>query len=183
MSGVRVALADLRLEGKGLLLRPVRLSDVSEDYVRWMNDVEVNRYMETRFRPQTRKDIEAYVSAMIQNPNVHFLAILLRGNSKHIGNIKLEVTSSVHRRGEISLFIGEKESWGKGFATEAISLVKDFAVGALHLHKLTAGCYSNNSGSAKAFEKAGFSLEAILNQQYRCEGEWVDRYCFAFVAQ
>ena len=174
---------ETRLYGENLILRPVELSDVNDDYVRWMNDREVNQYMETRFRPQTRKDIETYVGSMIQKPNVHFFAILFKESSRHIGNIKLEVTSSIHRRGEISLFVGEKGHWGKGFASEAIRLVKDFGIKDLGLHKLTAGCYSNNQGSARAFEKAGFLREAVLRGEYLCEGAWVDRYCYAFIAQ
>jgi ribosomal-protein-alanine N-acetyltransferase len=173
---------ETRLGGENLILRPVDLSDVNDDYVRWMNDGEVNRFMETRFRPQTRKDIEAYVSSMTQKPNVHFFAMILRETSRHIGNIKLEVTSPIHRRGEISLFIGEKEHWGKGFASEAIRLVRDFGIQELGLHKLTAGCYSNNQGSARAFEKSGFTREAILRMEYWCEGEWVDRYCYSFLS-
>jgi len=171
----------IQLSGTDLILRPVELNDVNEDYVRWMNDTEVNRYMETRFRPQARKDIETYVSSMIQKPNVYFFAILLKGDSRHIGNIKLEVTSPVHRRGEISLFIGEREHWGKGFASEAIRLVRDFGIEELALHKLTSGCYSNNLGSARAFEKAGFTREAVLKGEYLCEGQRVDRYCYSFL--
>jgi ribosomal-protein-alanine N-acetyltransferase len=173
---------ETRLYGENLILRPVELSDVHEDYVRWMNDAEVNRYMETRFRPQTQKDIEAYVTSMIQKPNVHFFAILLKESSRHIGNIKLEVTSPIHRRGEISLFVGEKECWGKGFASEAIRMARDFGIRELGLHKLTAGCYSNNPASARAFEKGGFVCEAILKEHYFCEDRWVDRHCLAFMA-
>ena len=170
------------LKSYRLYLRPVELSDVNDNYVRWMNDAEVNRFMETRFRPQTQKDIEAYVTSMIHKPNVHFFAILLKESSRHIGNIKLEVTSPIHRRGELSLFVGEKECWGKGFASEAIRLVRDFGIRELGLHKLTAGCYSNNIGSARAFEKAGFIREAVLKKEYSCEGGWVDRYCYSFLS-
>jgi len=174
---------ETRLYGENLMLRPVELSDVNDDYVRWMNDADVNRFMETRFRAQSRKDVEGYVTSMIEKANVYFFAILLQDKAKHIGNIKLEVTSPIHRRGEISLFVGEKGHWGKGFASEAIRLVKDFGIKDLGLHKLTAGCYSDNQGSARAFEKAGFLREAVLRGEYLCEGAWVDRYCYAFIAQ
>jgi len=169
------------LTGTDLLLRPVRLSDVNEDYVRWMNDPEVNRYLETRFRSQQRRDIEEYVRTMGEKPGVYFFAMVLKDGRLHMGNIKLEITSSIHRRGEISLFIGEKEQWGRGLASQAISMVSDFALSKLKLHKLTAGCYSNNPGSARAFEKAGFTREAVLKEEYQCEGKWVDRYCYALI--
>jgi len=172
---------EIVLTGTDLLLRPVRLSDVNEDYVRWMNDPEVNRYLETRFRSQEQRDIEEYVRTMREKPGVYFFAMVLKDRRLHIGNIKLEIVSSIHHRGEISLFIGEKEQWGRGLASQAISMVRDFALSELRLHKLTAGCYSNNPGSARAFEKAGFTREAVLKEEYRCEGRWVDRYCYALI--
>ena len=41
------------LSGQRLYLRAVRLSDVDEAYHRWMNDPEVTRFLESRFRPHT----------------------------------------------------------------------------------------------------------------------------------
>lgn len=170
------------IEGSDIVLRTVTLSDVSETYLSWMNDAEVNQYMETRHRSQTLRDIESYVRSMIEKPNILFLAIVLRDGGEHIGNIKLEVVSQIHRRGEISLFVGDKRQWGKGIGSQAISLVKDFGLSKLGLHKLTAGCYSNNVASARAFEKAGFICEAVLKEHYLCGNEWVDRCCYACVA-
>lgn len=51
----------LVLESNHVLLRRVQAADVNENYHRWMNDPEVNRYMETRFRPQSLDDIRSYV--------------------------------------------------------------------------------------------------------------------------
>lgn len=62
----------------------------------------------------------------------------------------------------MSYFIGEKNAWGKGFATEAIQLVTHFAFEQLHLHRLQAGLYASNIGSGKALEKAGYHLEAVF---------------------
>ena len=171
---------EFRLTTTRLELRPVLLSDVTQDYLDWMNDALINQHMETRFRPQEKGNVEQYVRDMRINENVLFLAILLKDDKRHIGNIKLEI-APIHQRGEISLWIGDRETWGRGLATDAICCISNFGLHELRLAKLTAGCYSCNIASARAFIKAGFEQEAVLKKQYVCDGHRVDRYCFALL--
>ena len=49
-----------------------------------------------------------------------FLPFAIKTTDKHIGNIKLGPINWIHRYGDISLLIGDKDYWGKGIATEAI---------------------------------------------------------------
>jgi RimJ/RimL family protein N-acetyltransferase len=74
----------------------------------------------------------------------------------------------------MGLLIGERAYWGRGIATEVISLVARYAFDELRLHKVTAGCYSINRAAIKAFEKAGFVREGLRRKQYECNGEYVD---------
>ena len=80
----------------------------------------------------------------------------------------------MHGFADISLLIGEKEYWGKGIATQAIELISNFAFETLNLHKLKAGCYSENIGSKKAFEKVGFNLEGTLKSQWKLNNRYQD---------
>ncbi len=166
------------LEGSRVLLRNVTLSDVNENYYRWMNEPDVNRYMETRFRSQSYEDIRSFVEKTTADPDAVFLAIVFKAENRHVGNIKLGPISRVHQRGEISFFIGEQNFWHKGLATEAVSLLTDFGLKDLRLTKVTAGCYSNNFGSMRVFEKCGYLREAVLRRHYISESNLVDRICF-----
>lgn len=167
------------LSGEKVFLRPLTLQDVSEAYCSWLNDPEVNRYLETRFAVQTLASVGEYVEATIAAPNSIFLAIIEKATNLHIGNIKLGPILPHHRRGEISFFIGEKRCWGKGYATEAVGLLTEFALRELSLVKVTAGCYGSNLGSQRVFEKLGYTREAVFNKQYCSEGTWVNSYSFA----
>ena len=157
----------IRLEGPRIILRPLTLDDVSGRYVSWLNDPEVNKYLETRFQEQTIETIREYVRAMHAAADVLFPAIILKNGGNHIGNIKLGPVIEEHRRGEISFFIGEKDYWGKGFATEAVRLLTDYALDKLGLNKVTAGCYSNNLGSQRVFEKLRYVIEGRFQRHYR----------------
>ena len=170
---------DIVLAGKKIYLRDVKLSDVNKNYIKWMNDKYINQFMETRFRPHTLSDIQTFVNQMMESDNVLFLAIVDIEINYHIGNIKLGPISKYHQRGDISFFIGEKDYWGKGIASEAVSLLTDYGLNQLNLIKICAGSYSNNIGSIKVFEKLGFIKEGILKKQFYSDGDMVDEICFA----
>ena len=170
---------EILLLGEKILLRPVTLEDVTEAYCDWLNDPEVNRYLETRFVVQTLASVRSYVATTIAAPDTIFLAIIEKATNRHIGNIKLGPVLLHHRRGELSFFIGEKGCWGKGYATEAVGLLTEYALDELSLVKVTAGCYSTNFGSKRVFEKLGYEIEAVLKKQYFSEDTWVSSYSFA----
>lgn len=149
------------LVGDRLYLREVCLADVNEYYFRWMNDPEVTQYLESRFYPNSMESLLEYVKGFQGNKDNIFLAIVLKENHKHIGNIKMGPINWFHRLADIGIMIGEKDCWGKGYATEAISLLAEHAFRNLNLHKLTAGFYKTNQGSLKAFQKAGFEVEGV----------------------
>lgn len=162
------------ISGTRIYLREVRLSDVSDQYVAWMNDPDVNEFLETRFKPQTVASITAYVRQMNTDPNNIFLAMMTVESDAHIGNIKIGPVNWFHRSADLSLFLGAKKYWGKGFGTEAIRLAADFAFNSLNLHKLNAGIYEGNQGSIRAFEKAGFVKEGCRFGQRFFKGRYVD---------
>jgi RimJ/RimL family protein N-acetyltransferase len=166
--------ADVVLGGERLYLRAVQPSDATERYVGWLNDHAVMRFMETPAGGHTVDGLRSYISAMQAKPDTLFLAIVVREGDRHIGNIKLGPVDRRHGTADVALMLGDRACWGRGYATEAIGLVSDHAFGRLGVRKLTAGCYSGNVGSLRAFEKAGYHVEGVRRTQYRCEGELHD---------
>ena len=162
------------IKGERIYLREVRPSDVNENYYRWMNDPEVTRYLESRFYPNSMEGLREYVAGKLGDRDNVFLAIVLKDGDRHIGNIKLGPINWIHRLADVGILIGEKDCWGKGYATEAIRLVVDYAFRELNLHKVTAGCYDANQGSVRAFLKAGFTQEGVRKSQVYCDGQYVD---------
>jgi len=145
-----------------LVLRTLTTSDVTDDYVGWLNDPEVNRYLESRFIEHRHDNVVAFIERVVAHPSNLFLGIFLKQKMKHIGNIKLDYFDVRHKRAEIGLMIGDQNAWGKGYATEAIVEVVRYGFAELELQKITAGCYESNVGSKKAFEKVGFQNEGFL---------------------
>lgn len=162
------------LSSARLLLRALHAGDLNDTYLTWLNDPEVSRFLETRFLPQTLEGLEAYWRAHRDDPACPWFAICLATDGRHIGNIKLGPIRWIHRRADLSLFIGERNCWGCGYASEAIELVRDWAFRELDLQKLNAGIYAGNIGSRRAFEKCGFELEGTLRQEVVGAGQRLD---------
>lgn len=162
------------IEGERIYLREIRLSDANRDYCNWMNDPEVNQYLESRFEKWSVNKLKRYIGDTKKNPNNLFLAIISKNGNRHIGNIKIGPINHSHKSADVGVIIGKKSFWRKGFATEAIKLVVDYAFNKLDLHKLTAGVYNCNTASIKAFKRADFSVEGVRKKHYLCNGDYVD---------
>ncbi|MDD5593354.1 MAG: GNAT family protein [Candidatus Margulisbacteria bacterium] len=167
------------IEGKIIYLREVRPADVNENYYRWLNDPEVNQFLETHFVPQSMENIKRYVERMDGKSDEIFLAMCLKENDRHVGNIKLGPINWIHRNADISLVIGEKEYWGKGIATDAIRALSGFAFNVLNLNNLKAGCYAENKGSKGAFIKVGFKEVGLIKDDIYFQGKYTDHVLLA----
>ena len=158
------------------------MSDCNSRYVSWLNDSEVNRYLEVRWNKQTLKTVQEFVEFQRENDHSVLFAIRLNSDDRHIGNIKIGPINSWHCLADISYFIGEKELWNKGIATQAINLVCDFGFHELHLHRIEAGAYEKAVGSCKALEKNGFMREGVFRRQAMSDGEYINGYRYGLLA-
>ena len=162
------------VNGMNLFLRILAPDDVSEDYVRWLKDPEVNRYLECRWRTYSLDELRSYVKTVNESADSILLGIFLSNENRHIGNIKIGNIERTHRYADIGLLIGAKEVWGKGIGSVAIGLASRYAFEDLNLNKVIAGIYACNTGSYRAFLKAGFKECGRLQKHRFCEGVYVD---------
>ena len=148
-----------------LIIKSLRVDDISKKYIEWLNDKEVNQYLETRFQVQNNQSCLEFVKRMQEDANEELFAIYTNNNNEHIGNCKLGAINKFHHTAEISFFIGSKSFWGAGYATEVVSHVVQYGFENLGLEKITAGCYESNKGSKKVLIKAGFEVEGFRKGQ------------------
>ncbi len=162
-------------------LRLVTMTDCCERYVAWLNDPQVNRYLETRWDEQTLASVRAFVTAQIAARDSWLFAITV--GSEHLGNLKIGPVQSRHRYADISYFLGERSAWGQGHATTSIRIAVQIAFAVLDLHRVQAGLYAGNIGSAKALEKSGFLLEGRFVGQLRGPDGWEDHLWYGLVRE
>ena len=152
--------------------------DVSDNYLKWMNDTEINRYLESRFSTYTLEELKDFVKEQQRSKTSYLFGIYTKTDDIHIGNIKIGGIDPHHKRGSIGLIIGNKEYWGKGIGTKAVKLLLEFVFESLKLNKVTAGMYKNNIGSYKLFKQLGFKEAAHYKEHSMYNGSFVDTYVF-----
>jgi [ribosomal protein S5]-alanine N-acetyltransferase len=161
--------------GDKVLLRCIEMEDCTDTYVRWLNDSDVNKYLETRWTKQDIESVKKFVAETIASENSILFAIIIKASNKHIGNIKIGPVNRNHLFADVSYFIGDRNSWRKGYAKEAISLAIGYGFRQLGLHKICAGYYASNNGSAKALERNGFQVEGVFpSMLMNTENQWED---------
>ena len=152
------------IKGQAIDLLPFTRKMVSNSFVAWLNDPEVNQFLEVRHSRVTRKKQRKIVRKYIKSADVWYWAIATKTGDV-IGSIKIK--SDNYEVGEIGIFIGDANYWNRGIATEAICIISQWAESQKDFRKLSAGSYSINQGSIKAFVKNGFQIEGNREEHIR----------------
>ena len=105
------------------------------------------------------------------------LSINAIDSQEKLGNIGIKIIDHHNRVAEVG-FMLKHSAQGKGFAAEALALIKGYAFNTLNLNKLTATCSVHNLGSYKLLEKLGFNREQTLLQNTMINGQAIDEYVY-----
>ncbi|MGP1609846.1 MAG: GNAT family N-acetyltransferase, partial [Burkholderiales bacterium] len=158
---------EIPIYSESIFLRSLQPGDATLAYLGWLSDPTINAHLEVRFSPpQSVSDLALFIADVNQSSHTLMLGIFLEEDGRHIGNIKLGPIDRHHHVGDMGFLIGDKQQWGKGYASKAIALLADYAFTHLGLAKLTAGCYAENEGSRRALLKAGFVEEGRRISQW-----------------
>ena len=162
-----------KILGKNIYLRSLSIKDITLTYLNWLQDKDINYYLETRHEEQTISKIKKFVRSCNHSNDIYLFGIFTNTNI-HIGNIKLGPIKARHSLAAISLFIGNKEFWGQSNGTESIRILVNYSFKELGLNKLIASMYANNTNSTKAFKMVGFTEEGFRKQHYKLEDKYAD---------
>jgi len=161
--------------GENVLLRPVEMKDVDALY-HWENNPD-NWLVSNTVTPFSRFFLEQYVVGAQNNiyADKQLRLIIEDSAGNTCGAIDLFDFDPHHRRAALGILI-EEGSRGKGFGTEAIQLVIDYARDILNLHQLHCTIDFDNVRSLQLFQKMGFEITGRRNHwTWRSDG-WMDEH-------
>lgn len=147
---------------KFVYLRALEESDLDLVH-KWHNDPELYKSLVGPFHFISRKRERIWLEDKQSNWSREVnLAICLKVDRSHIGNIYLHDIHCIHRRAELSIFIGEAQQRGKGYGNEAVHQVIEHAFLDLGLQRLYLLVLKENAPAIKAYKKNGFQIEGEL---------------------
>jgi RimJ/RimL family protein N-acetyltransferase len=160
------------LKGEKVTLRPGR-DDDAEHFVRWFADMEVTRFLARRTAIALYQEQEFLKKIGESKDDVWWV---IEAEGKPIGATGIHGINWLDANGTTGIVIGEKDCWGKGYATEAMKLRTRYAFRELNLHKLMTEVDTENSASLKALEGNGYRTVGVRREQTFREGKWKDRW-------
>jgi len=92
----------------------------------------------------------------------------------------LNAWSPADRSCNYRILIGP-EVRGRGFGSEATSLVIDYAFENTNLNRISLDVLAFNPRARRAYEKAGFVYEGTSREAFRFDGEYIDDVLMAIL--
>ncbi|MGD8487090.1 MAG: GNAT family protein [Chloroflexota bacterium] len=160
------------LRSARLYLRPAERDDVPT-FVEWLSDAEVGEGLANR-APWSLVAEERWFDELqrVQGKSVWHFVICLREGGRPIGFAALESIDHANGSTELGLGIGEHSEWDRGYGTEAVGVLLDFAFGELRLHRVFLHVFDFNERAIHVYEQAGFRLEGTKREAFYRHGRY-----------
>jgi RimJ/RimL family protein N-acetyltransferase len=169
-----------RIESKRLWIRRFKDSDLAP-FMAYRNDPKVARYQswDSCEEQEARDLIRETGSARVGVPGEWFgFAIESKETQDLIGDCALRVDEHEPYRAEIGFTLA-REYQGRGFASEAVSRLLDYAFDTLGLHRVEAIADCRNAPSWTLLERVGMRREGHFLENVWFKGGWTDEYLYA----
>ena len=112
---------------------------------RWYADPEIARLARYQATPMRPEEIERFFAARVVGPDALAMAVHERATDRLIGTCAFSQLDGENGSALYHITIGEPDTWGKGFGTEATRLMVDHAFGTLACTASRSTCSSSTS--------------------------------------
>lgn len=168
------------LETDRLRLRHSVMEDAEAIFAEYAQDAEVTKYL--TWRPtgnieDTREHLRTSATAWKEGKAFQWV-ILRKEDDQLLGAVGVRVDGHKVELG----YVLARRFWGKGYMTEAVRAVVNWALKEEEVYRIWAVCDVENPASARVMEKAGMRREGILRRwtiHPNRSDESRDCYCYA----
>ncbi len=159
------------IQGKLINLRPLKESDLDE-IMKWINNLEVTKYLSSLIFPVSRLEEEKYLEKMMSKNDEQKNMVIENMERQYIGQISLVHIDWKNRNAELGIVIGNKKDWGKGYGTEAIRMVLDYGFYQMNLNSIYLWVFEYNPRGIRCYEKCGFKKDGTLRKSHFYQGKY-----------
>jgi RimJ/RimL family protein N-acetyltransferase len=164
----RGELVRLTAEEPELLGKAVWNWDRDSEFRRLLDDEPPCLWSAKKIQSWFEKDTEE------QPEKSFFFLIRTLQDDRLIGFVGLWVDEWSRGEAEVGIGIGDRESWGKGFGTDAMQAILRYGFTELNLNRITLEVFDYNARAIRSYEKAGFTLEGRVRKALYRDGSRAD---------
>ncbi len=165
------------LQNDTVRLRAIEMQDIGLIYA-WENDTEIWQVSNT-ITPFSRYVIKRYIeNAHLDIYQAKQLRLMIddRKAKKTIGTIDIFDFDPFHNRAGVGMLIAEKEYRRKGYASQSLELLINYAFKVLNLHQLYCNIPDNNKASLSLFQKHGFEIIGLKKEWLKTSAGYINEY-------
>lgn len=174
-----------RIFGDRIMLREFRASDKSS-LMEWVNDPDVVGTLSDSFLlPKSDSAIESWIKGNMERDSdkeAHFV-VADRETERYIGQIDFHVIDWKNRSARIGLVIGAPWARGKGYGSEALRTLIDYAFRFMNLHRVDLLVREDNLSARRCYEKCGFVEEGRMRQAIYRDGRYLDMIVMSVLSE
>lgn len=163
-----------------LYLRKFSQDDSKEIFEGFRNQKEFLYYTnKNKITLEEQKNSLKDIDEKYKDNNYYNWLITLKDTKQIVGAINFNV--NLRNDSVMFNYAIDNRFTGKGYMTEALEVVKNFAFGKMKVHRFEGGCVVTNIASKRVMEKCGLVQEGILKDYVKLSDGYHDMYMFAVI--
>ena len=180
----------MQLVGELIHLRALEPTDLNQLY-RWENDssiwsvsgtlVPFSKFVLEEFVTQVHQDIYTNKQLRLIVDLNCFDEADEDETTRSIGCVDLFDFDPKNKRAGVGILIADKADRGRGYATEALHLIVDYAFEVLDLHQIYSNVRVENESSVALFKKVGFEVTGLKQDWMYEQGKFYDEYTMQLI--
>jgi RimJ/RimL family protein N-acetyltransferase len=167
------------LIGEHVLLRPLTEADTPA-VLNSLSDTEAMRLTGSH-RRFTAQEVATALRTWSARDDRIDLAVVDRATGAHAGEVVLNELDADNQSCGFRIFLTATHT-DRGLGTEATRLILGHAFDTVGVHRVELEVYSFNPRARRVYEKVGFVYEGTKRHALHWNGEWVDAYLMAMLA-
>ncbi len=162
--------------GRVLYLRELCRDDLDRTW-EWLHRPDINRRIGVMVPFSKSRQVE-WFNGLSGNASKMVFAVCLIQDGSHIGNVSLDMIDERHRNARFSIFIADRSNRGRGYGSEALSLLEEYAFSVLGLHRIWCKTDAEEPELLRFYLDRGYTREGLLREHELKDGVFVDKVLF-----
>lgn len=146
---------------------------IAKHFCRWSRDSEFQRLEDSYpSRPLSDKAIQKWIEKELnkERPDNYYFSIRTLDEDRLLGDIGLDGIQWNQGDAFMGIALGDRDYWGRGYGSDAISLILRYAFRELNLSRVSLNVFEYNPRAIHVYEKMGFIHEGRMRQFVNREG-------------
>jgi RimJ/RimL family protein N-acetyltransferase len=146
----------------------------NEQFSKWSENASYLRLLDADPAvPRSPEDFAKWEESASGGDNSFLFRIRTLSDDTLIGFVGIDVNWP-NQSGFVAIGIGDERYWGRGYGTDALTLLLNYGFNELSLHRIGLNVISNNVRAIALYEKLGFVREGAQREVVLRDGERYD---------